>query len=196
MVLLKPVLVASLCHVWWAVPHRFTAACHFLLNLVPPGLGGDFPVSSSPVFSLLWSSDSREFEETDKEDTQTQKVESGQWQASRSGPLHGAEVPQMAIRQWAGWSLSLVLSSGPTGCCFYKDDRDESSFPRNSCLVMEKVRQTDSYRINSIPGIDIWRQNKQGFRQYALMWHLGVWMVGRGRGSCVVTRAAYWKCYS
>lgn len=94
MVLLKPGLVASLCHVWWAVHHRFTAACHFLLDLVPPGLGGDFPVSSSPVFSLLWSSDSKEFEETDKEDTQMQKVESGQWQGSRSGPLHGAEVPR------------------------------------------------------------------------------------------------------
>lgn len=58
------------------------------------------------------------------------------------------------------------------------------------CLVMEKVRQTDGYRTNYIPGIDIWRQNKQGFRQDALIWHLGVWMAGRGGGSCVVTRAA------
>lgn len=91
--------------------------------------------------------------------------------------------------------MSLVLSSGPAGCCFYKDDRDESSVPRNSCLVMEKVRQTDSYRINYIPVIGIRRQNKQSFRQDALMWHLGVWMVGRGGGSCVVTREAYWKRY-
>lgn len=89
--------------------------------------------------------------------------------------------------------MSLVLSSGPAGCYFNKDDRDESSVPRNSCLVMEKVRKTDGYRTNYIPGIDIWRQNKQGFRQDALMWHLGVWMVGRGGGSCVATRAAYQK---
>lgn len=87
--------MASLCHVWWVVHHRFMAACHFLLDLVPPGLGGDFPVSSSPVFCLLWSSDSREVEETDKEDTRMQRVGSGQWQGSRPGHLHEAEVPRL-----------------------------------------------------------------------------------------------------
>ena len=101
--------------------------------------------------------------------------------------------PQTAIRQWADWPVSLVLSSGPAGCYFNKDDRGESSVPRNSCLVMEKVRKTDGYRTNYIPGIDIWRQNKQGFRQDAPMWHLGVWMVGRDGSSCVATRAAYQK---
>lgn len=50
------------------------------------------------------------------------------------------------------------------------------------CLVMEKVRQTDGYRTELHSGIDIWRQNKQGFRQDALIWHLGVWMSGQGRG--------------
>lgn len=84
----------SLSHVV-GCPPQVHAACHFLLDLVPPGLGGDFPVSSSPVFCLLWSSDSREVEETNKEDTQMQRVGSGQWQGSRPGHLHEAEVPRL-----------------------------------------------------------------------------------------------------
>lgn len=64
------------------------AACHFLLDLLPPVPGGDFSVSSSPGFSLLLSSCLGKAEQVDKEDAQTQRAGSGQGQGSRSANLY------------------------------------------------------------------------------------------------------------
>ena len=121
------------------------AACHFLLDLMPPFSRGDFAVSSSPGFSLLWSSDSREAEQTYKEDIRTQRVESGQWQGSRSDHLHllprqRSPGCHQAMSRLVSVTGSKLWDRTILGAVSTKDDKDGSLVPRNARLVVEKGR--------------------------------------------------------